>query len=288
MATPDPVGPPVATYCYRHNDREAYVRCSRCQRVICPDCMTAAAVGFQCPECVAEGRSSVRPPRGPFGGAVDTRTSVTLSLIAVCVVTYGVEWVVGVNQVVGDYGSWPVAIALGGQHWRLLTAMFLHLNLLHLGFNMYMLYLVGRQVELIFGHVRYLALFLIAGFGGSVASYLFSSPVTVSAGASGAIFGLMGALVVAGHHARADIRQVLVLIAINLAFGFVVGGIDWRAHLGGLVTGAVVAAVLAYAPRHRRAVVQIGGCLVIVGLLAAAVVYRDNALLGMANQLVGG
>lgn len=288
MATPDQAGPPVATYCYRHGDREAYVRCSRCQRVICPDCMTAAAVGFQCPECVAQGRASVRQARAPFGGAIDPRISVTLSLIGLCVVTYGLEFLLGVNQVVGDYGSWPVAIALEGEQWRLFTAMFLHLNLLHLLFNMYMLYIIGRQVELIFGHVRYLALFLIAGFGGSVASYVFSSPINVSAGASGAIFGLMGALVVAGHAIRADIRQVLVLIAINLAFGFVVGGIDWRAHLGGLVTGAVVAAILAHAPRSQRTLVQVVGCVLVVGLLAGAVVLRDNALLAMANQFVSG
>ena len=249
--------------------------------------MTAAAVGFQCPDCVEQGRASVRTVGGRFGGAIDARTSVTVSLIALCVVTYGVEWVHGVNQVVGDYGSWPVAIALDGQHWRLFTAMFLHLNLLHLLFNMYILYLVGRQLELIFGHARYLAVFLIAGFGGSVASYVFSEPNTVSAGASGAIFGLMGALVVAGHAARADINQVLVLIAINLAFGFVVGGIDWRAHLGGLVTGALVAGVLTYAPRNQRTLVQSAGCAVVVALLVGTVVMRDDALLNLANQFVG-
>jgi membrane associated rhomboid family serine protease len=249
--------------------------------------MTAAAVGFQCPECVAQGRAEVRASRVPSLSGFDRRTSVTVSLIALCVVIYGAEWILGVNTVVGDYGSWPVAIALDGQQWRLFTAMFLHLNLLHLLFNMYVLYLVGRQLELIFGHARYLALYLIAGLGGSVASYVFSDPLSVSAGASGAIFGLMGALVVAGHAAKSDINQVLVLIAINLAFGFFVGGIDWRAHLGGLVTGAVVAAVLTYAPRNHRTLVQVGGCVLVVALLVGAVVVRDNALTNLANQLVG-
>ena len=250
--------------------------------------MTAAAVGFQCPECVEQGRASVRAVHGRFGGVIDTRTSVTMSLIALCVVTYGIEWILGVDKVVGDYGSWPVAIALDGQQWRLFTAMFLHLNPLHLLFNMYVLYLVGRQLELIFGHARYLALYLIAGLGGSVASYVFSDPNSVSAGASGAIFGLMAALVVAGHAAKADITQVLVLIAINLAFGFLVGGIDWRAHLGGLVTGAVVAAVLTYAPRNQRTLVQVGGCALVVAVLIGAVVMRDNALTTLANQFIGG
>ena len=249
--------------------------------------MTAAAVGFQCPECVAQGRTEVRAARVPSLRAIDPRTSVTVSLIALCVVTYGVEWILGVDKVVGDYGSWPVAIARDGQHWRLFTAMFLHLTPLHLLFNMYVLFVVGRQLELIFGHVRYLALYLIAGLGGSVASYLFSDPNSVSAGASGAIFGLMAALVVAGHAAKADINQVLVLIAINLAFGFVAGGIDWRAHLGGLVTGAVVAAIMTYAPRNQRTLVQVGGCALVVALLVGAVVMRDNALMNLANQLVG-
>ena len=198
--------------------------------------MTEAAVGFQCPECVAAGRADVREARTPFGGAIDTRASVTLSLIGICVVIFGLEYVAGVNQVLGDYGSWPFGIAVEGQPWRLFTAMFLHVNLLHLLFNMYVLYLIGPQLERLFGHVRYLVLYLVAGLGGSVASFWFSDPHSVSAGASGAIFGLMAALVVAGHAVKADVTQVLVLIGINLAIGFLVGGIDWRAHLGGLVT----------------------------------------------------
>lgn len=265
------------------------MRCTRCQRVICPDCMTAAAVGFQCPECVAQGQASVRSAGGTSRRQLlDPSASVTWALIGVCVVVYGLEWIIGIDAVVSDYGSSPIMIALQDQQWRLFTAMFLHLNLMHIGFNMYMLWLIGRQVEQVFGHVRYLALFLIAGLGGSVASYVFSDPSTLSAGASGAIFGLMGALVVAGHALRADVTQVLVLIGINLAFGFLVGGIDWRAHLGGLVTGAVVAAVLAYAPRAHRTVVQVAGCALVVALLAGAVVLRDNALLAQLGPLLVG
>ena len=286
MATPEASAP--TSYCYRHPEREAYVRCSRCGKVICPDCMTEAAVGFQCPDCVAAGRAEVREPRSPFGGAIDTRATVTLSLIGICVVVFGVEYVAGVNKVLNDYGSWPFGIVMDGQAWRLLTAMFLHVNLLHLLFNMYVLYLIGPQLERLFGHTRYLMLYLVAGFGGSVASFCFSDPRSVSAGASGAIFGLMAALVVAGHAVKADVTQVLVLIGINLAIGFLVGGIDWRAHLGGLVTGGLVAAVLAYAPRRNRTLVQFGGVAVIVLVLVVAAYVRDQQLQAQVAALLGG
>jgi membrane associated rhomboid family serine protease len=249
--------------------------------------MTEAAVGFQCPECVAQGRASVRTARTPFGGRIDARATVTLTLIGICVAVFGVEFLTGVNQVLNDYGSWPFGIAFGGEQWRLFTAMFLHVNLLHLLFNMYVLYLLGPQLERLFGHTRFLVLFLVSGLGGSVASYWFSEPNTVSAGASGAIFGLMAALVVAGHAIKADITQVLVLIGINLAIGFLVGGIDWRAHLGGLVTGAAVAAVLAYAPRPQRTLVQAVGVGLIVAALLLAVVVRTSQLQDQLSGLLG-
>ncbi len=250
--------------------------------------MTEAAVGYHCPECVAEGRSQVRVARSPFGGRIDTRSSVTLTLIGVCVVLFGLEYVSGVNSALERFGSWPVGIALLGEQWRLLSAMFLHVSLLHLLFNMYVLYLLGPQLERLFGHTRFLALYLVAGFGGSVASYWFSDPRTVSAGASGAIFGLMAALVVAGHALKADITQVLVLIGINLVLGFVVGGIDWRAHLGGLVVGGVAAAILAYAPRPQRTLVQSAGLVALVLLLAGAAYLRTDALQQQFQHLLGG
>lgn len=286
MTTPEPQ--PAATYCYRHPDRESYVRCARCGRVICPDCMISAAVGFQCPECVAAGREDVRVARTPFGGRIDTRSTVTLTLIGACVVIFGLEYVVGVQRVLEEFGSWPVGIAALGEWWRLGTAMFLHVNLLHLLFNMYVLYLLGPQLERLFGHTRFLVLYLVAGFGGSVASFWFSDPRTVSAGASGAIFGLMAALVVAGHAVRADITQVLVLIGINLAIGFLVGGIDWRAHLGGLVTGGLVAAIMAYAPRSHRNLAQFAGVLAVVVVLGVAVVVRDQQLREQLVDILGG
>jgi membrane associated rhomboid family serine protease len=127
--------------------------------------------------------------------------------------------------------------------------------------------------------VRFLALYLIAGLGGAVASFAFSSVNTVSVGASGAIFGLMGALVVAGRHLRADITQVLVLIGINVVIGFIAPGIDWRAHLGGLLTGAAVAFVMSKAPRgSRQTLVQVVGCVGIVLVLAGVALWRAEQI----------
>jgi len=132
---------------------------------------------------------------------------------------------------------------------------------------MYVLFALGPVLERVLGHGRYLTLYLIAALGGGVASFWFSSVNAVSVGASGAIFGLMGALVVAGRRLRYDIRQVLILLAINLVIGFIAPGVDWRAHLGGLVTGAAVAAVFVLAPRAHRLTWQLLGIGAILGAL---------------------
>jgi membrane associated rhomboid family serine protease len=143
---------------------------------------------------------------------------------------------------------------------------------------MYVLLVIGASLERILGHVRYITLYLVSALGGSIASYLFSDLRTVSVGASGAIFGLMGALLVAGR-LRYDIRQILILLVINIAIGFVFPGIDWRAHLGGLVTGAAVAAVFTFAPRRGRLWWQIGGIVALVAMLVAVTAWRTAALL---------
>jgi membrane associated rhomboid family serine protease len=277
VSTPEPT--PV---CYRHPDRPTWIRCTRCNRPICPECMVPAAVGFQCPECVAAGQAAVREPRTAFGGRLTTSSSVTMTLIAVCVAVFLGQLVVGVNQVAGTWGMWPLAVAVDDQWYRLLTSVFLHGSFLHIMFNMYVLYVLGPPLERLLGHVRFLLLFLIAGLGGSVASFSFSAVNTVSVGASGAIFGLMGALVVAGRHMRADITQVLVLIAINVAIGFIAPGIDWRAHLGGLITGAAVAFVFSKAPQGRQqTAVQVIGCTGIVLVLVAAALWRAAQIQSM-------
>ncbi|MCX6458981.1 MAG: rhomboid family intramembrane serine protease [Actinobacteria bacterium] len=226
-------------------------------------------------------------PTTAAGAPIGERPIVSMVLVGICVVVFALEFLIGVDQVTGRFGMYPPDIALNGEIWRLPTSMFLHGNLLHIGFNMLVLWTIGPQVERILGHGRFLVLYLVAGLGGAVASYAFSAPLTLSVGASGAIFGVMGALVVAGRQVGFDVRQVLILIGINVAIGFVGGGIDWRAHLGGLATGAAVAAVMVYAPRASRLLWQTLGVLAILGLLVMITMWRTAELHAMLDAIPG-
>lgn len=274
--------------CYRHPDRVTYIACSRCDRPICPDCMNPAAVGFQCPDCVAAGRAAVRAPTGPMGGAVALRPRVTVALIGLNVGVFAVGLLLGSSrELIGRFGMWPLAIAGQGEWGRLLTSAFLHGGLLHIGFNMYVLYMVGPVLERILGSGRFLVLYLMSAAGGSVASYVFNTPNTLSVGASGAIFGLLGALLVVGKRLRHDVSQVAVLLGINVLIGFVVPGIDWRAHFGGAIAGAVIAAVLAYAPRSGRTLWQVLGVLGVLLALVLATLWRTAELQRALASLLG-
>ena len=247
--------------------------------------MTPAAVGFQCPNCVAAGQQVVRGTHANLTVASpDARPVVSWTLIGMCVAVYAAQFLVGVDEIAGSFGMQPVAIALGGEYFRLLTSVFLHGSLLHLMFNMYVLFVLGPTMERILGHGRFALLFVVSGLGGAAASYALSAPTTLSVGASGAIFGVMGALAVAGRRLRFDITMVLVLIAINIVIGFVFSaGIDWRAHLGGLLTGAAMAAVLVSPTGRRRISVEVVGVAVIVGVIALTVAYRSAQLSAFAG-----
>lgn len=214
--------------------------------------MTSAAVGFQCPECVREGHQSVRQPRTVGGGLVRGGDGVvTRVILGILVVFFVIQQVTGgVNgRFTSDLDGYGIAVA-GGDWWRLVTPVVLHFNVIHILFNGYALYLFGPPLEHWLGRTRFVALFVAAGFGGGVASYLFSAPNQGGVGASGAIFGLFGASIVLANKLRYDLRPLLALLAINLALGFYSTGIDWRAHLGGLAVGALLGAVLGYAPRN--------------------------------------
>jgi rhomboid protease GluP len=157
----------------------------------------------------------------------------------------------GSNWAVFMFGLHPPAVA-NGDWWRLITATFLHGSLLHLGFNMLALWILGTQIESYLGSKNFLLLYFVSAIGGSLASFYFSPPATFSIGASGAIFGLMGAFIVIGKKLRADVSQIMILLLINVVLGFTVSGIDWRAHLGGLVAGAVFTKVLLSATWSRE------------------------------------
>jgi membrane associated rhomboid family serine protease len=268
-----PAQPPV---CPRHPDRVAYVRCQRCGRPACPECQRPAAVGVQCVDCVRAAARTIPPTRTVLGGRVRAgRPVVTLTIIGLSIASFLLQ------QAIPDWTTQLAFSPAAGevQPYRFLTAAFLHDrgNLLHIGFNMYALWLVGPYLEQSLGRWRLVVLYLLAAIGGSVGVLLFASPVITATsfawvsgvvGASGAVFGLFGAIVVVLRRLGRDARQILVLIAINAVLGFVVPGIAWQAHLGGLVTGLALGAAYAYAPRERRGVVAVTATVAMVVLLA--------------------
>jgi membrane associated rhomboid family serine protease len=263
--------------CYRHTDRETYISCQRCGRPICPDCMRAASVGFQCPECVAEGRASTPQPRTVYGGAVRAReNAVTLTLIAINVAVFLAVTLTG-GRVLESTMMYPAGVA-AGQWWRLLTSVFLHQAFLHLVFNMVALWIFGPVMERLLGRVRFLALYLLSGLAGSVAVYLLSAPFSFTLGASGAVFGLLGAALVVTVRRGYDASWLLGLLGINLVITFTIGTISWQGHLGGLIGGLVLGAALAWAPRRQRTLVHVAAFVAMFGLCVLLIVVRTGQL----------
>jgi membrane associated rhomboid family serine protease len=272
--------------CPRHPDRPAYVRCQRCGRPACPECQRAAAVGFQCVDCVNETKRTTPTVRTVYGGAVTIgKPVVTFVIIGLCALVYALQWIVPND---GIYQQLAYAPAFtDSEPWRMLTSAFLHSQgfLLHIVLNMYTLWIFGQILEPLLGHVRFLAIYLLSAVGGS-AGFLLLTPVypvngpVGLVGASGAIFGLFGALLVVQRQRGGDIRQLLVLIAINGVIGFMVPQIAWQAHLGGLVTGALSAVVIAYTPRGpRQTLIQVIG---LAGVLTLVIVVSAVRMAGAA------
>ena len=298
-------GPPV---CYRHPGREAHIRCQRCGRAICPDCMRDASVGFQCPECVAQGAKQTRSGRTAYGGMRPTNASITsITLIGINVAVWLAILVTGgsgsrlVDYLAlrprgycsfgggrGNFLEGADCTARGGAslpgvsdgaYWQLLTSAFTHVDLLHIGFNMFALYLLGPQLELALGRARFLALYLVSGLAGSALVYWASSEFQATLGASGAIFGLFGALLIITLKVGGDVRQILILLGVNAFITFTVPRISWEGHVGGLVCGALLAAVVVYAPRGpRRAALQVAGIALVSVLVVASIAARSLAL----------
>jgi membrane associated rhomboid family serine protease len=282
MSAPSaPQSPAEAPSCYRHPDRRTYVRCNRCDRYICADCMRAAAVGHQCVECVQAGAKTIRQPRTQFGGRVRSGTPVvTYALIAINVAVFVAEKASSglVNQLI----LWPWGVA-EGEFYRLVTSAFLHNGNAHLLLNMWALYVVGPPLEMWLGRLRFGALYALSGLGGSVLVYLLSQPNTPTLGASGAIFGLFGATFVVGRRLTLDVRWVAAVIVINLVFTFVAPAvssqrISWQGHVGGLVTGALVAAAYVYPPKELRNLIQATVTVIVLAVFAALIWWRTGVL----------
>ncbi|MFP5370457.1 MAG: rhomboid family intramembrane serine protease [Actinomycetes bacterium] len=252
--------------------------------------MTPASVGFQCPECVREGRASVRAPRRGSGLKAAGRRwgTVTLTLIAANVAMFVVT---AVSAAVAGYPPMenylaPVFSALYqrpflvglGEWYRLLTAAFLHIGPIHLAMNMLALLVFGSELERQLGRARFAALYLLSALGGATAIQLFGDPAAPVAGASTAVYGLMGGLGVLMLVRRQDLRGLLTLLAINVFISFL-PGISLLGHLGGLVAGALTAAVLVLT--RRRTALQVAGLLAVAGvLLVLALGVSTVAVLG--------
>jgi len=276
--------------CYRHPDRETYVSCSDCDRPICPDCMSYGPVGIRCPDHATSG-GKVSAPRQAARSTARTLSTrgpiVTQTLIGINVALFVLELATG-GQLNGT-GSWiyekgvlvssavdssgQVVGVAEGEWWRLITAAFLHYGLVHLGMNMLVLWFIGPPLEEYFGHGRYVLVYLVSGLAGSAGALIWS-PNALTVGASGAIWGIMGAaLVLEARKIWVFGGQAMGLVIFNLAITFVIPGISIGGHVGGLVGGGLCA--LAFSSFRRMPAIatlsMVGVGVLSVGLSVAQV-----------------
>lgn len=266
--------------CYRHPDRQSYILCQRCGRTICPQCQTQAAVGVQCPECVKEGRASIPRTKSRLAMAFSpssTKPVITYSIIALCVLIFILQNIPVVSTYVNTFGVYRPRFT-EQLPWTMLTSAFLHGGIFHILLNMYSLFIFGPILERMLGRGRFIALYLISAFGGSVAVLLLA-PLGAVVGASGAIFGLLGAFFVIQRRLGGNNIQLLIVIAINLVIGFLPGfNISWQAHVGGLIAGAAVAFVFLRTRRPDQKRTQIAMTAVVVAALLALTVLGVSLL----------
>ena len=287
MTDPSTVEAPPT--CYRHPDRATYISCQRCVRPICPECQTQAAVGVQCPECVREGRAAAG---GGLARALRPRRTgiVTYVLMGLIVIAYAGQWLSG-GALTSAWVLNPTLV--GAEPWRLVTSAFLHSpgTIIHILFNLYALYAFGPALESFLGRARFLALYFAAALGGSVgvlslyalaiatdgasiqATGGFLAPAS-ALGASGAIFGLLGAYLPLRRAIGVNVTQLLIVLGINVVLGFLAPSIAWEAHFGGLLVGMLVGWVYLRTRRPAQRRVQIGTVAgVIGGLLLVFVLF---------------
>jgi membrane associated rhomboid family serine protease len=283
--------------CYRHPSRETGVSCSNCGRPICPDCMTTTPVGMRCPECAGQ-RTAVKTLR-----TTARRPELTFALIAINVVAFLAEGHVSLTGSVSGkvyekgalFGSLEGVPTLGvahGQWWRIVTGGFLHENLLHIAFNMYVLYVLGSMLEPALGRLRFGLIYAVSLLSGSLGALLVS-PHVPTVGASGAVFGIMGAAAVEVRARQIPLMQSGVggLILINLVISFTLPGISWGGHVGGLIGGALAALALQAGGRYRAQSLALAACVVLAAAAAAgsiAVAKSSEASAGAPVRLVEG
>ena len=272
--------------CVRHPGRTTQLQCVRCGRPACPECLREAPVGYQCVDCVRQGAANVRRPRTVAGAPIRSgRPVVTLTLIVINALlyvytAYDAQSVMNNSQSVAFVRLHlvPALIAGNGEWWRLFTGGFLHFGLLHIALNMVALYIVGREVEVVLGRLRFTALYVVSLFGGGIAVFLFAPVASPVAGASGAVFGLFGALAIAVFRLKLNARSVMMVIGLNLVISFTIPGVSWQGHIGGLIVGVLAMLGMMYAPAKHRTLVQLGTLLTLVALLIALYFVRDGML----------
>jgi membrane associated rhomboid family serine protease len=307
--------PPGVEYCYRHPTEQTGVHCTRCGKPICPACMIEAPVGYQCPDCVAEARREFRTGPGRRIAVANVKgLSVTKALLGLIIAVFVVEVAVGgpgslltgpsFRKLIDLGGSVPVFTApdgglsgiAAGQYWRIFTSMFLHFGLIHLAFNAYALWIFGGFMERELGRVRFLVVYLVTGICAGAASYTWAPflvlgnqfTLNVGAGASGAIFGVFGAFVTYNYRrrgsalAQARLRQAVVLLLLNAAIGLSVPAIDWRAHVGGFLSGLVAGYVAEGSGNlTRRRAILVAGTAALVLAAAVLAVWRTSEIHSM-------
>lgn len=272
--------PDVVAHCYRHPNRETGVRCTRCDRPICPDCMRPASVGFHCPDDVDRAARTTRAARTAVGAKIlRSPPYVTITLVVLNVAAYlatGLQKPATLrdprgSQLFTDWQLFPPRVS-DGRYYQLFTSAFLHLSLLHIAANMLALVLIGPALEQLLGWWRFLAVYLVSALGGSAAVYAFGADFVATAGASGAIFGLFGACLVLVRKLGLDLQWLVATVALNFVITFSVPNISKLGHLGGFVTGVLVALVIGGLPNARARIetkVQTAG---LAGVLALVIV----------------
>ncbi len=271
--------------CFRHPDRPTGLRCTRCERPACPDCLREASVGYHCVDCVRQGQRNTREPVTIAGARVGGKPLVVPVLIAVNVLLFVLS-AVQAGSVAGNSASelflqWrmaPVQVA-AGEWWRVVTSGFLHQGMIHLVVNMIALWVVGRDMEVLLGRIRFCAVYLLGLLGGSMFVFLFGSVFQPVVGASTALYGLFGGIAVAAWRLKLNMRPILLVIGLNVVLTLTIPGISLLGHLGGLVLGTAATAALIYAPTNRRLVWQYGALVALLVVLLAAMLTRD-AMLG--------
>lgn len=294
-AVPAPPPPPLES-CYRHAGVQTGVHCTRCNRPICTECMIAAPVGHQCPTCVAEAKQVFR--RGPgrrVAVANAKRLSVTNVILVSLIAVFILEVIKGGAGSIASGPPLPTMVELGamfpplvaaGETWRLFTAMFLHFGVIHLAVNAYSLYILGTVLEGELGRPKFAALYLLSGLAASAASFAFSDLVTVSAGASGAIFGIFGGVFAVNYRRRNTPRGAMVMrsmvqiVILNVIINVVAASyLDWRAHLGGAAAGLALGFAFAFPGRDQaRRTATIVGIVAVSAVVIMTVVTRTDQI----------